>query len=90
MRVSRSIRDLAYHSMQAREELQKQNGREPKHIRNRRPGRGLRPENVAMALESAVAPTSLYEPVYSDGEDSFPCHGPAAGRNQARKAGSAT
>ncbi len=30
VRVSRSIRDLAYHSMQAREELQKQNGREPK------------------------------------------------------------
>ena len=28
VRVSRSIRDLAYHSMQAREELQKQNGRE--------------------------------------------------------------
>ena len=24
-----------------------------------------------MALESAVAPTSLYEPVFSDGEDSF-------------------
>ena len=24
-----------------------------------------------MALESAVTPTSLYEPVYSDGEDSF-------------------
>ena len=32
---------------------------------------GQSPENVAMALESAVTPTSLYEPVYSDGEDSF-------------------
>lgn len=32
---------------------------------------GASPENVAMALESAVAPTSLYEPVFSDGEDSF-------------------
>ena len=30
VRVSRSIRDLAYHSMQAREELQKRDGREPK------------------------------------------------------------
>ena len=39
VRVSRSIRDLAYHSMQAREELQKQNGREPKLSENRRPGR---------------------------------------------------
>ena len=60
VRVSRSIRDLAYHPMQAREELQKQNGREPKIS-----------EIVAMALESAVTPASLYEPVYSDGEDSF-------------------
>lgn len=32
---------------------------------------GQSPENVAMALESAVTPASLYEPVYSDGEDSF-------------------
>ena len=30
VRVSRSIRDLAYHAMQAREALQKENGREPK------------------------------------------------------------
>ena len=30
VRVSRSIRDLAYHAMQAREELQKQTGREPR------------------------------------------------------------
>ena len=70
MRVSRSIRDLAYHSMQAREELQKQNGREPK-LSEIAARVGQSPENVAMALESAVTPTSLYEPVYSDGEDSF-------------------
>ena len=70
VRVSRSIRDLAYHSMQAREELQKQNGREPK-ISEIAAKVGQSPENVAMALESAVTPASLYEPVYSDGEDSF-------------------
>ena len=70
VRVSRSIRDLAYHSMQAREELQKQNGREPK-ISEIAAKVGQSPEHVAMALESAVTPASLYEPVYSDGEDSF-------------------
>ena len=70
VRVSRSIRDLAYHSMQAREELQKRDGREPK-ISEIAVQVGASPENVAMALESAVAPTSLYEPVFSDGEDSF-------------------
>ena len=68
VRVSRSIRDLAYHSMQAREELQKQNGREPK-LSEIAARVGQSPENVAMALESAVTPTSLYEPVYSDGGD---------------------
>ena len=70
VRVSRSIRDLAYHSMQAREELQKKNGREPK-LSEIAAKVGQSSENVAMALESAVTPTSLYEPVYSDGEDSF-------------------
>ena len=70
VRVSRSIRDLAYHSMQAREELQKQNGREPK-LSEIAARVGQSPENVAMALESAVTPTSLYEPVYSDGEESW-------------------
>ena len=70
VRVSRSIRDLAYHSMQAREALQKENGREPK-ISEIAARVGASPENVAMALESVVEPTSLYEPIYSDGEDSF-------------------
>ena len=63
VRVSRSIRDLAYHSMQAREELQMRDGREPK-ISEIAAQVGASPENVAMALESAVAPTSLYEPVF--------------------------
>ena len=70
VRVSRSIRDLAYHSMQAREELQKQNGREPK-LSEIAARVGQSPENVAMALESAVTPTSLYEPVYTDGGDAM-------------------
>lgn len=70
VRVSRSIRDLAYHSMRAREALQKENGREPK-ISEIAARVGSSPENVAMALESVVEPASLYEPIYSDGEDSF-------------------
>ena len=68
VRVSRSIRDLAYHSMQAREALQKECGREPK-ISEIAARVGAAPENVAMALESVVEPASLYEPIYSDGED---------------------
>ena len=70
VRVSRSIRDLAYHAMQARETLQKENGREPK-VSEIATRVGASPENVAMALESVVEPASLYEPIYSDSGDSF-------------------
>ena len=68
VRVSRSIRDLAYHSMQAREALQKELNREPR-LSEIALRVGAAPENVAMALESVVEPASLYEPVYADGED---------------------
>ena len=70
VRVSRSIRDLAYHAMRAREELQKREGREPR-VSEIATQVGASPENVAMALESVVEPASLYEPIYSDGEDSL-------------------
>lgn len=69
VRISRSIRDLAYHAMQAREELQKQTGREPR-VSEIAEKVGAAPENVAMALESVVEPASLYEPVYGDGDES--------------------
>lgn len=69
VRVSRSIRDLAYHSMQAREELQKKTGREPR-VSEIAARLGATPENVAMALESVVEPVSLYEPAYTDGDES--------------------
>lgn len=70
VRVSRSVRDLAYHAMQAREELQKELGHEPNcaQIAER-----LKTEEsaVTLALESIVDPVSLYEPVYNDGGDTI-------------------
>ncbi|MGN0976053.1 MAG: RNA polymerase sporulation sigma factor SigG [Gemmiger sp.] len=68
VRVSRSIRDLAYHALQAREALQKELGCEPR-ISQIAQRLGAPPESVAMALESIVEPTSLYEPAYGDGDD---------------------
>ncbi len=70
VRVSRSLRDLACHAMQAREALQKENGREPR-VSEIAARLGTAPENVALALESMSEPASLYEPVYSDGEDTL-------------------
>lgn len=68
VRVSRSIRDLAYHALQTREALQKELGCEPR-VSQIAERLGAAPESVAMALESVIEPTSLYEPAYADGDD---------------------
>lgn len=70
IKVSRSLKDLAYKSMQAKEYLTSQNQKEPtadeiaKHI-------GASRSDVVMALESISDPVSLYEPVYSDSGDTL-------------------
>ena len=66
MRVSRSLKDLAYQSMQAKERLTATLGREPT-IMEISGELGLPKSDVVLALESIVDPVSLYEPVYSDG-----------------------
>ena len=70
IRVSRSVRDVAYKAMQARELLQKKLGREP-NVREISEAVGLPQATVTLALESVVEPVSLYEPVYSDGGDTI-------------------
>ncbi len=70
VRVSRSVRDIAYKAMQAKEQLQKELGREPRMEEIAR--RVQLPETtVTLALESVVDPVSLYEPVYSDEGDTL-------------------
>ena len=70
VRVSRSVRDLAYKAMQAREELQRTSQQEPtmKQIAERV---GVPEEDVVLALEAVVEPVSLYEPVYSESGDTL-------------------
>ncbi len=70
IRVSRSMRDIAYRAMQVKEQFSNENGREPtvEQIAERLE---LPREEVVMALESIVEPMSLYEPVYSDGGDTI-------------------
>ena len=66
MRVSRSVRDMAYHAMQTREQLQKELGRDP--TIQELSARMEQPQSaVTLALESVMDPLSLYEPVYNDG-----------------------
>ena len=70
VRVTRSMRDTAYRSMQAKEQLTAKLQREPtaQEIAERI---GQPRQEVVMALESIVDPVSLYEPVYSDGGDTI-------------------
>jgi len=69
VRVSRSMRDIAYKAMQTKETLQKRDCREPS-INEIAEAMDLPAGDVIAALESVVEPVSLYEPVYSDGADS--------------------
>lgn len=68
VRVSRSMRDLAYRVMQAREMLQTKFGRDPS-VSEIAKELGNEPDEVIVALESARDPLSLYDSVYSDGGD---------------------
>jgi len=68
VRVSRSLRDTAYHAMQIKEQLTLKNNREPT-VEEIAEVMNIPKENVVMALESVVAPVSLYEPVFTDGND---------------------
>ncbi|MCL2107407.1 MAG: RNA polymerase sporulation sigma factor SigG [Oscillospiraceae bacterium] len=70
VRVSRSMRDTAYHAMQARERLAAEHQREPT-VEEIAAALGRKKEDVVLALESIVDPVSLYEPVYSDGSDTI-------------------
>ncbi len=68
VRVSRSLRDTAYHAMQIKEQLTVKNNREPS-VEEIAEQMKLPKENVVLALEAIVEPVSLYEPVFSDGSD---------------------
>lgn len=70
VRVSRSIRDTAYHAMKEKEKLTVKLGREPT-IEELSEKMGLKKEEIVLALEAIVEPVSLYEPVYSEGGDTI-------------------
>jgi RNA polymerase sporulation-specific sigma factor len=70
VRVSRSMRDTAYKAMQTKEQLTGKNLREPT-VEEIAKEMGCPKEDVVLALEAIVEPTSLYEPVYSDGRDTI-------------------
>ena len=70
VRVSRSLRDMAYKAMQAKEALINRNSKEPT-VEEIAKEMGAKKEDVVLALEAIVEPVSLYEPVYSDRGDTI-------------------
>lgn len=70
VRVSRSIRDLAYKALQAKEKLTKENQKEPT-IEEIAKELGVEKEEIVMCLDAIQDPMSLQEPVYNDGTESI-------------------
>ncbi len=75
IRVSRSVKDLAYKALGARESLSVAQGSEPslEQIVEKLTEDGIvcKAEEVAAALEAITAPVSLYDPVCGDGQDAL-------------------
>ena len=70
IRVSRSIRDVAYRVLQCKEALTTRLGREPT-MEEISKELDIPLEEVSRALDAVCAPASLYDPVYSDGGDAL-------------------
>ena len=70
LRISRSIKDLAYKTLKLKEELTNKNGVEPT---DKEIAKILEVSEyeIANALDSLREPVSMYEPIYNDGGDTI-------------------
>lgn len=70
IRVSRSLRDIAYKAIYAKEAMMKKSDREPT-IEDIAKELEIPAEDIVFALDAIQSPVSLYEPVYSEGGDTL-------------------
>lgn len=70
IRVSRSIRDLAYKVIQFKERYTKEHGKEP-NIEEIAKELQVNKEDIAFSLDAIQDPVLLQEPIYNDGSDSI-------------------
>ena len=68
IRVSRSVRDLAYKTLAIKERMIKENQTEPT-IEELAKQLGVDKEEIAFSLDAIQEPISLHEPVYGDGTE---------------------
>ncbi len=70
IRVSRSLRDIAYRAIYAKERLMSQNQKEPSY-EDISKEIDIPVEDIMYALDAIQSPISLYDPVYTDGGDTL-------------------
>ena len=70
IRVSRSLRDIAYKALQVRNTMAKKDCSDPS-VEKIAEEMGVNVEDVVFALDAIQDPVSLYEPVYHDGADAI-------------------
>ncbi len=70
VRVSRSLKDLAYKALRIKEQLMLDLGKEPS-IEQLAEKLGEDPMDIITALESLKDPISMFEPIYNDGGDTI-------------------
>lgn len=70
IRVSRSVRDLAYKVLQAKEKIIKETEKEPT-IEAIAKELNIEKEEIVFCLDAIQDPLSLQEPVYNDGSESI-------------------
>ena len=70
MRISRSIKDIAYKTIKLKDELITKNGKEPT---NEEIAKilGVDEIDIVIALDSLKEPVSMFEPIYNDGGDTI-------------------
>lgn len=70
IRVSRSVRDLAYKTIQFKEKFNKEFGKEPT-IAEIAKELEVGEEEVSLSLDAIQDPVSLQEPIFNDGQESI-------------------
>ncbi|KRQ86576.1 RNA polymerase sigma-F factor [Caloramator mitchellensis] len=70
IRVSRSLRDIAYRALQIRDRLVNENNKEPT-VSDIAKELNIPREEVVFALDAIQDPVSLFEPIYHDGGDAI-------------------
>lgn len=70
VRVTRSLRDLAYQALKVRDKLEGQIQREPS-VDEIAEELDVEVKSVSMALEAIAEPMSLYDPIYTDDSDAI-------------------